>query len=232
MSRETQWKALRALGIPELGCAAILGNAEAESNCETNRVQGDFELSRAWSRAYTSMVDAGEISRDDFIFRGPGGGGYGWLQWTLQSRKAGYYDHAKKLGVSIGSQEAAISWFWEEVHRPEYKDTLKAILYDTDLQQISDTILRRFEMPTDQSSAAAAYRAKKAQEFLERFGGSGADPEPEPEPGGKTKADPVVRMLQACMAQDGYWPEDQINGKKTAEFRAKFKEYAADVAAC
>ena len=230
MSRETQWQALRALGIPELGCAAILGNAEAESNCETNRVQGDFELSRAWSRAYTSMVDAGEISRDDFIFRGPGGGGYGWLQWTLQSRKAGYYDHAKKLGVSIGSQEAAISWFWEEVHRPEYKANLDAILYGTALQQISDTILRRFEMPTDQSSSAAAYRAKKAQEFLEQFGGSGADPEPEP--GEKTKADPVVRMLQACMAQDGYWPEDQIDGVKSPEFRDKIREYAADVAAC
>lgn len=230
MSRETQWKALRSLGIPELGCAAILGNAEAESNCETNRVQGDFELSRAWSRAYTSMVDAGEISRDDFIFRGPGGGGYGWLQWTLQSRKAGYYDHARKLGVSIGSEEAAISWFWEEVHKPEYKATLDAIMTGTDLQQISDTILRRFEMPADQGSAAAAYRAKKAQEFLERFGGSGAAPEPDPEP--VQKADPVVRMLQACMAQDGYWPEDRIDGIKTGEFRDKIREYAADVAAC
>ena len=161
MSRETQWKALRSLGIPELGCAAILGNAEAESGCETNRVQGDFEISRAWSRAYTSMVDAGEISRDDFIFRGPGGGGYGWLQWTLQSRKAGYYDHCKRLGVSIGSESGAIGWFWEEVHKPEYKDTLKAIMTGTDLQQISDTILRRFEMPTDQGSAAAAFRAKR-----------------------------------------------------------------------
>ena len=229
MSRETQWNALRSLGIPELGCAAILGNAEAESNCETNRVQGDFELSRALSRAYTSMVDAGEISRDDFIFRGPGGGGYGWLQWTLQSRKAGYYDHCRKHGVSIGSQEAAISWFWEEVHKPEYKDTLKAIMTGTDLQQISDTILRRFEMPTDQSSSAAAYRAKKAQEFLEQFGGSGADPEPKPAPE-DPEWDADVALIQVQMARDGFWPKDRIDGKKSPEFRAAYREWSDAVA--
>lgn len=229
MSRETQWKALRALGIPELGCAAILGNAEAESNCETNRVQGDFELSRAWSRAYTSMVDAGEISRDDFIFRGPGGGGYGWLQWTLQSRKAGYYDHAKKLGVSIGSESGAIGWFWEEVHRPEYRATLDAIMTGTDLQQISDTILRRFEMPADQGSAAAAFRAKKAQEFLDRFGGSGAEPEPEPEPGGASWSFDVA-LIQLQMARDGFWPKNRIDGVKTPEFRAAYREWSDAVA--
>ena len=234
MSRETQWKALRALGIPELGCAAVMGNAMAESGCETNRLQGDFEITRAASRAYTQLVDDGAISREDFVRRGPGGGGYGWLQWTLSSRKEGYYDNAKRLGVSIGSQEAAITWFWEEVHRPEYQTTLDAILYGTDLREISDTILRRFEMPADQGTAAAAFREKKARDFLEQFGGEEPQPEPapEPEPQPAAKADPVVRMLQACMAQDGYWPEDRIDGIKTGEFRSKIKEYAADVAAC
>lgn len=232
MSRETQWKALRSLGIPELGCAAILGNAEAESNCETNRVQGDFELSRAWSRAYTSMVDAGEISRDDFIFRGPGGGGYGWLQWTLQSRKAGYYDHVKKLGVSIGSQEAAISWFWHEVNQPEYKKVLDAILTGSNLREISDVFLTVFERPADMSESVRIARARMAQEILQEYGGKDPQPEPEPDPQPAAKADPVVRMLQACMAQDGYWPEDRIDGVKSPEFRDKIREYAADVAAC
>lgn len=46
------------------------------------------------------------------------------------------------------------------------------------------------------------------------------------------KADPVVRMLQCCMAQDGYWQSDRIDGQKSQEFREKIKEYAADVAAC
>ena len=156
MSRETQWKALRSLGIPDLGCAAIMGNALAESGCECNRLQGDFEITRSASRAYTQLVDDGAISRDDFTYRGPGGGGYGWLQWTYPARKAGYYDNARKLGVSIGSEEAAISWFWTEVHKPEYAAVLDAILYGTDLRAASDVFMRKFEAPADQSEALPA----------------------------------------------------------------------------
>ena len=227
MSRETQWKALRSLGIPELGCAAIMGNAEAESNCETNRVQGDLEITRSASRAYTQLVDDGAITREDFIWRGPGGGGYGWLQWTLQSRKKGYYDNAKKLGVSIGSQEAAISWFWEEVHKPEYKATLQAILHGTDLRAISDTILHKFEMPDNQSEAVAAFRARKAQEFLEQFGG--LEPEPEPEPS-DPEWDFDVALIQLQMARDGFWRKDRIDGVKTPEFREAYREWSDAVA--
>ena len=230
MSRETQWKALRSLGIPELGCAVVMGHALAESGCECNRLQGDFEITRSASRAYTQLVDDGAISRDDFTYRGPGGGGYGWLQWTYPARKAGYYDNARKLGVSIGSEEAAISWFWTEVHKPEYAVVLDAILHGTDLRAASDVFMRKFEAPADQSEAACATRARLCQQMLDTYGGQ--EPQPEPEPGEKTMADPVVRMLQACMAQDGYWPEDRIDGIKTGEFRDKLREYAADVAAC
>ena len=118
MSLETQWAALKALGLPDPAAAVVMGHAFTESNCETNRLQGDMEMTRSWSKTYTSMVDSGEITRDDFIFRGPNGGGYGWLQWTEKSRKAGYYDNAKALGVSIGSQEAAVTWLWAELHQP------------------------------------------------------------------------------------------------------------------
>lgn len=232
MSRETQWQALRALGIPELGCAAIMGNAEAESNCETNRVQGDMEITRAASRAYTQLVDDGAITREDFVRRGPGGGGYGWLQWTLRSRKEGYYDNAKKLGVSIGSQEAAITWFWEEVHRPEYQTTLDAILYGTDLREISDTILRRFEMPADQGTAAAAFREKKAREFLEQFGGKDLQPEPEPDPQPAAGWDFTVAIQQCCMVRDGYMQPADVTGIKDKKYREIYPEYAADCAAC
>ena len=47
----------------------------------------------------------------------------------------------------------------------------------------------------------------------------------------KVRADPVVMMLQTCMRYDGYWP-GEIDGVKSAEFREKIQEYAADVAAC
>lgn len=226
MSERTQWNGLKAYGLPDLAVSVVMGHAYTESGCETNRVQGDFEATRSWSRSYTSMVDAGEVSRDDFIFRGPGGGGYGWLQWTEKSRKRGYYDNAKKLGVSIGSEEAALSWFWEELHQPGFAVVRNALINGTELRAMSDVFLRRFEMPADQSEAAAAYRAARCQEMLDKYGGS------TPEPAAKTDGhDLAVADLQACMARDGYWPWDQITGTKSPEFRKKIVEYAADVAA-
>lgn len=226
MSEKTQWDGLKALGLSDLAAAVVMGHAKTESGCETNRVQGDFEATRSWSRSYTSMVDAGEVSRDDFIFRGPGGGGYGWLQWTERSRKRGYYDNTKKLGVSIGSEAAALSWFWEEVNKPEFSVVRNALINGTDLRAMSDVFLRRFEMPADQSEAAAAYRAARCQEMLDKFAGSAPDASAEgPDP------DMTIRLLQLCMSHDGYWPEDQLTGVKSPEFREKIKEYAADVAA-
>ena len=224
MSEKTQWDGLKAFGLSDLAAAVVMGNAQCESGCETNRLQGDFEATRSWSRSYTSMVDSGEISRDDFIFRGPSGGGYGWLQWTEHRRKAGYYDHARRLGVSIGSEKAALSWFWEELHQPGFSTVLDALEHGTDLRAMSDVFLRRFEMPDDQSAKVAAYRAARCQEMLDRFGGSSPDLD-------EAGWDFDVALLQLQMARDGFWPKDRIDGKKSPEFREAIVKYAAAVAA-
>lgn len=42
----------------------------------------------------------------------------------------------------------------------------------------------------------------------------------------------VVLALQSCMAHDGYWPKNKLDGVKTQAFREKLLEYAQDVAAC
>ncbi|MBR3240246.1 MAG: hypothetical protein IKF99_17625 [Oscillospiraceae bacterium] len=235
MSEKSLWDGLKALGLPDLGAAVTVGHGKAESGNECNRLQGDFELSRSWSRTYTSMVDSEEVSRDDFIFRGPGGGGYGWLQWTYRPRKAGYYDNAKKLGVSIGSEEAALSWFWEELHQPGFSGVLQALMEGTDLRKVSDVFLDVFERPavvdlkyTDPAKyeAAAAQRAAFCQEMLDKYGGSAPDKPAE----GETW-DFAVAVLQCCMVNDGYLDRDKITGAKSPEFRALIKKYAADVAA-
>lgn len=61
------------------------------------------------------------------------------------------------------------------------------------------------------------------------------DPQPQPAPQpppSPERGDPIVRVLQTCMAYDGYWPADQIDGIKTPEYRAQIVKYAADVAGC
>ena len=55
------------------------------------------------------------------------------------------------------------------------------------------------------------------------------DPQPSPSP---ERGDPIVRVLQTCMAYDGYWPADQIDGIKTPAYRETIVKYAADVAGC
>ena len=67
--------------------------------------------------------------------------------------------------------------------------------------------------------------------------GEGAKPEPTPAPAPQPspspeRGDPIVRVLQTCMAYDGYWPADQIDGIKTPAYREAIVKYAADVAGC
>ena len=78
-------------------------------------------------------------------------------------------------------------------------------------------------------------RYRFAQDFFaELAGGSDPDPQPapSPQPSPPERGDPIVRVLQTCMAYDGYWPADQIDGIKTPEYREAIVKYAADVAGC
>lgn len=55
----------------------------------------------------------------------------------------------------------------------------------------------------------------------------------QPEPKEEDKdVDYVVLALQSCMAHDGYWPKNKLDGVKTQAFREKLLEYAQDVASC
>ena len=66
-------------------------------------------------------------------------------------------------------------------------------------------------------------------------GGQASDLQPQPSPAPQPspeRGDPIVRVLQTCMAYDGYWPADQIDGIKTPAYREAIVKYAADVAGC
>ena len=110
MTEKELWLALRRNGFNEFAAAGIMGNMRAESGLHPDRVQGDIPYSD-WSRVYTERVDNGAVSREDFIHRGPGGGGYGLCQWTFWSRKQMLYDFAKQAGVSIGDGSMQVDFF-------------------------------------------------------------------------------------------------------------------------
>lgn len=161
--------ALRQKGLSAKAAAVVLGHGYVESGNECNRVQGDFSQDRSLSISYTQNVDNGRITKNDFVYHGPNGGGYGWLQWTYSPRKEGLWNKAKSLGVSIGSVKAAIEWFWDEMNQGEYRVVLNALQSDMGITDISNVFMHKFERPADQSDAACAKRAAICQKMYDKY---------------------------------------------------------------
>ena len=80
MSKENIWHYLKHKGFSDIAAAALMGNMEAESNCVSTRLQGDFTSDYTDSLIYTDLVDKKIIPRKSFVYNGPGGGGYGFMQ--------------------------------------------------------------------------------------------------------------------------------------------------------
>lgn len=158
MTEKELWDALRASGFSEFATAGIMGNMRAESGLYPDRVQGDIPYS-AWSQDYTAQVDSGQVARDDFIFRGPGGGGYGLCQWTFWSRKQMLYDFAKAAGTSIGDGKMQADFFAYEIGKNYRTSVYEPLMAAKSVREASDVMLLKFERPGDQSEANQARRA-------------------------------------------------------------------------
>lgn len=207
MSKQTIWKRLKAKGFSDIAVAAIMGNMEAESNCISNRIQGDFSKGYTRSEQYTAQVDAGNINRHEFIYDGPGGGGYGLAQWTYQPRKAGLYDLAKKMGTSIGDEAMQIEWLCQELQQSEYKTVMATLMASPSIRECSDVFVKIFERPENQSEAVLKQRSELGRAMYQEFSSSEVE-DPEGIPDDEmiriteeefkkfTKAILVVKMLQ------------------------------------
>ena len=182
MSKKTIWEYLKAKGFSDVAAAAIMGNMEAESNCVAFRLQGDFSTDYQKSREYTKQVDTGSISRDQFIYNGPGGGGFGLLQWTYWSRKAGLYDLAKEHGVSIGDEFIQVEWFVRELWQDEFRSVLNTLQNSESIRECSDAMIKKFLRPADQSDAVCVQRARFGQDIYNEFAaGQAEDPDGQPD---------------------------------------------------
>ena len=197
MSKESIWNLLKQKGFSDVATAGIMGNMEAESNCESNRLQGDFGTTREKSINYTKQVDEGYVSRDDFIYNGPNGGGYGLCQWTYYSRKAGLYDLAKMRGLSIASEDVQIEWLCNELAQGEYAGVLQTLRTSGSIRECSDAVLKGFEKPADQGSIQSDIRAGYAEGIYELYHG-GSDAQAETLPASEEE-DETVGVLPKSM---------------------------------
>lgn len=140
-------------GATPEGAAGLMGNLEAESGCKSVRVQGDYSYSNPeeYSASYTSQVDDGTISEDDFVYRGPNGGGYGLAQWTATNRKQNLYNYAKSKGTSIGDLQTQLEFLVQEL-QSGYSSIWNMMTTSNDMKSVSNIVLHSFENPASQGS--------------------------------------------------------------------------------
>jgi hypothetical protein len=140
---QTIYNRLRAAGLTEAGALAMLGNFDCESNCEPNRLQGDFSPYRSASKQYVQDVTSGRIGRDQFANDKKG---FGLYQLTFSTRKAGYYDFWRSSGNALDDAELQCDYAIKEMpsEAPGLLDELKT---SNDLYQCVKDVCIRFERP-------------------------------------------------------------------------------------
>lgn len=185
------YKAYRAAGMTDAGAWGMLGNAACESTLCPYRLQGDFSQGYSKSVAYTQAVDSGAISKNDFVYHGPNGGGFGFYQWTLQSRKDRMYSEARKRGCSIGDLQFAIDFSLLELKTdPYFAGNVWNVLSSSDsISEASNIVCRIYENPqiknyTDRYNAAIRLRDQYAGDM------DGDEPEPTPTPATEPTPEP------------------------------------------
>lgn len=134
---------LRHHGLSEAGALGCLGNWECESNCEPNRVQGDFSPYRTASKQYVADVTAGKISRDQF---GHDGKGFGIYQLTYFSRKLGYYDFWKESGKALDDVELQVDYAVLELKK-DYGSLYQYLCHTDDIAEAARRVCCDFERP-------------------------------------------------------------------------------------
>lgn len=120
---EKAYKRFIEAGVTKAGACGLMGNIYSESaGFLANRVEFLCikRIKEYWGTTYTDdtyteAVNSGKISRERFLNPLPGKQyGYGAVQWTTPSRKAGLYDRTVAVGKSIADEDAQLDYIlWE-----------------------------------------------------------------------------------------------------------------------
>lgn len=157
---QTIYNLLRGYGLSEAGALGMLGNWECESNCEPYRVQGDYQASRAISKAYVNAIENGTQDRERFATDQKG---FGLAQWTYPQRKRNLWDRWKNSPYQIDSVNLQVSFAMGELGS-EYPGLLSYLKTAEAIWDCTDRICREYERPAVNNVQAryeAALRIRK-----------------------------------------------------------------------
>lgn len=110
--------------------------------------------------AYTSGVDSGAYSKNNFI---NDRAGYGLIQWTSSGRKKGLYEYAKGSQKSIGSLDIQLGYLLEEIKG--YSVTYKYVTGNYSGYEIANNFCLDFERPANKETGCPA----RARDNIDRY---------------------------------------------------------------
>ena len=210
MSIKTIYKALTDAGMTPEGACGLMGNMMAESAMKADIAQRG--MTALTDGQYTAAADAGTI---DFTHDAVG---YGLCQWTFHTRKAELLAFARARGASVGDETTQIQFCLREL-REDFPGVWRVLTGSKDLYECARIVCIQYERPAvNNVDARHAY----AQRFLCQLRD---EPDPVPVP-----PDLSVLVLQAVLRGNGY--EVEADGRKSAAFFEKLREFTADMEAC
>lgn len=157
---QTIYNLLRGYGLSEAGALGMLGNWECESGCEPYRVQGDYQASRAISKAYVNAIENGTQDRERFAMDQKG---FGLAQWTYPQRKRNLWDLSKGTHTPIDDVALQVDFAIQEL-RTEYSGLFAFLKTAEAIWDCTDRICREYERPAVNNVQAryeAALRIRK-----------------------------------------------------------------------
>lgn len=217
MSAKTIYDRLRSHGMTVAGACAMLGNMQAESGLKANIAQRG--MTTLTDDEYTRQADSYAISQAKFVHDAVG---YGLCQWTYWSRKKALVEYAHDIGKSVGDEAMQVDFCVGEL-KANYASLWSFLCTTEDTYEATSRICTEYERPAVNNINARYGFAQKFQSEL----ADGAAPATD-----DRDVDYVILALQSCMAHDGYWPKNRLDGVKTRDFCDKLLEYAQDVGRC
>ena len=110
---EKVWFTLIGEGYSPIAVAGAMGNFMQESGFRSNNLQNSYEARLGSDNEYTTKVNNGTYTKEQFV---NDSAGYGLAQWTYPSRKEGLYDYAiKEKKVSIDDENMQIEYLIKEI---------------------------------------------------------------------------------------------------------------------
>lgn len=214
---QTIYDTLRSCGLTQAAALGMLGNWYCESNCEPQRVQGDFSPYRSISKQYVSDITTGKISRDQFAHDQKG---FGLAQWTYFSRKYALYDYWKTSGRTLDDPVLQTVFAMTELF-DDFPGLLRFLQTTSDIYTATSRICREFERPAVNNIDARFAAAQRIKAEINLTGApapvSEPDTTPDPEPAPERRSYSItlreirlgdkgttVERLQALLIMRGY----------------------------